>query len=192
MSSANKPLRPEWEDMQGLIASAYAHHPYADYLVLKIDDAAQTRRWLGALLADNLVTRALKHKHGHRDFQLNIAFTANALGRLASQADLTASAQFVEGMTGREHRSRMLGDTGESDPEGWRWGGPHQVDVLLMLFGRSQHSLAECHEQIQLDASGMSEVSKVSTGPFEGAKNATRYPCSTSVFASATATCMLP
>jgi Dyp-type peroxidase family len=44
--------------------------------------------------------------------------------------------EFVEGMAGTTHRSRILGDHGDSSPERWRWGGPasEPVDILLMLY----------------------------------------------------------
>ena len=44
--------------------------------------------------------------------------------------------EFREGMT-TEHRQRLLGDFDSSAPEHWRWGGPcnDEVHILLMAFG---------------------------------------------------------
>ena len=46
------------------------------------------------------------------------------------------SGEFREGMTGTEHRRRILGDLEDKAPELWAWGGPRTagVDLLLMLY----------------------------------------------------------
>ena len=69
---------------------------------------------------------------------MNVAFTHAGLEKLGVYADVLAmfAAEFREGMTGSEHRRRILGDLEDSAPERWQWGGPGTagVDVLLMLY----------------------------------------------------------
>jgi Dyp-type peroxidase family len=129
---------PEWSDTQGLVLSAYPHLDQAAYLLYRIEDADRTKLWLSQQL--EFVTRAFKkasfvsRTRGPRN--VNIAFTWSGIEKLSGRAS-QFSDPFVEGIHGREHRSRVLGDADESSPEKWRWGGPRTaVDLLLMVFVR--------------------------------------------------------
>ena len=67
---------------------------------------------------------------------LHIALTAGgmrALGVAESVID-GFSAEFIAGLAGDEGRSRRLGDVGTSAPSLWRWGGPQEPHMLLMLY----------------------------------------------------------
>ena len=48
-------------------------------------------------------------------------------------------------MAGTPHRQRILGDSDESSPDNWRWGGPGTPEphVLLMLYARDEIALSE-------------------------------------------------
>ncbi len=134
----------ETTKVQGLLASAYGHMPHSAYLLLGVGDPAGARRWLGSIVAD--VTTAA----GKQEVRpcLNVAFTwagLRALG-LGDDALRTFPRALQEGMV-TEYRSRILGDTGDSAPSQWRWGGPHtdEVHVLLMVFARTEDGLErEC------------------------------------------------
>jgi Dyp-type peroxidase family len=137
--------------MQGLVLSAYPHLDRAQYLLFTIKNPAAARQWLTGLLPH--ITNAFKDQHpdgslhdrGRRKVNVNIALTAQGLAKMvggpAPPADLTEylsafSIPFLEGIHGRDHRSRILGNTGDDAPDKWQWGGPCSpaVHVLLMVF----------------------------------------------------------
>ena len=71
-------------------------------------------------------------------------------------------------------RSKVLGDTGESAPEGWEVGGPNTPDVhvLLMLYAVSREKLEEVSKNRLADetANGLKEIFRQDSycsSPFE-------------------------
>lgn len=122
----------ETDDMQGLLARAYGHLPHARYLLCAVVDGAKARAWLGRLV-DGISTA------GKRDdgCAAQVAFTAAGLAALGVPDDALATLPrpLLEGIA-TSHRSRILGDVGASDPVMWRWGGPENpaVHVLLVLY----------------------------------------------------------
>jgi Dyp-type peroxidase family len=115
-------------DVQGFITSGYGHLPYATYLFVVFQDAGQARRWLGMVVpAITSSSRWPTLPTGEKlkpTVALNIAFTADGLAALGlpSHVRCTFPLEFQEGIA-REHRSRILGDTEESDPARWELGG---------------------------------------------------------------------
>ena len=162
--NSNGRIPPEWGDMQGLVLSSYPHLDQAAYLLFQIDNAESARLWLRGLC--QLVTPALKkasttnYRRGDpQPPNLNIAFTHWGLKKLWPDVKHFSDA-FEQGIYGYvgdptrdgakhpdTHRSRLLGDRGANDPDGWRWGGPRggekrlQVDVLLMVFADANDPL---------------------------------------------------
>jgi Dyp-type peroxidase family len=65
------------------------------------------------------------------------------------------------------HRSRILGDAGESAPERWAWGGPggDAVHVLLLLFATDEAALARLHDERvrEAEAAGLRVVAGLNT-----------------------------
>lgn len=122
----------ETPDMQGLVARAFGQLPVARYLLCAVADPAMARRWLGA--ASPGVSTAAK-----RDERcgLIVAFTYAGLTALGLQSDALATfpRPLQEGMA-TAHRSRILGDVDRNDPAGWRWGGPAnpQIHVLVVIY----------------------------------------------------------
>ena len=57
-------------------------------------------------------------------------------------------------MAGTEHRQRILGDSGESSPSEWRWGGPGNPEphVLLMLYAGDEGTLSALRERTAVSA----------------------------------------
>lgn len=131
----------DFSDIQGFILSSYANNmPCANYLLLKITDAALCRKWLSGITVN--ITNGLDRKP---DYSLNIAFTAPALKTLevTDKELLTFSAPFQEGMS-TGIRQQILGDFGSSEPQKWLWGyKQNAVDILLLLFARDEDELSK-------------------------------------------------
>jgi Dyp-type peroxidase family len=131
---------PERDDIQGLIIGGYGRKRAALYVLLHIEMPQEAKRWLGEI-ASELTTCA----HEPDEACLNIAFTFSGLAQLGlSEGTLDDfPREFVEGMA-TPHRSRLLGDVGMSDPQGWAFGGPNndEAHVLLMLFAHDEAALA--------------------------------------------------
>ena len=154
------------DDMQGLLLRGYGALPHAEYVLLRLDpdrgDAA--RRWLRELLPSITDGRELDRKDLARETEaVNIAVTYKGLQILGLPA--AALAQFpmtfregiapVDGDRSLMHRSRILGDVGDSAPDHWAWGGrrgrAHEADVLLMLYANSDDRLENLRRGV-LDA----------------------------------------
>jgi len=129
------------DEIQGLVRTGFKALTSARYLLFAVDDLQAARRWLGGLS----VTSA-----GHRPADerptraVNIAFTYAGLKKL--QLDQRAlgdlSEELREGMI-TEHRKRILGDHGASDPKSWLWGGPGMAEIhgALLLFAADADEL---------------------------------------------------
>ena len=132
-------------DVQRLVVSAFAHLPWARYLLLRFDtatDPRDARAWL-ASLAGNIPTAAVRDE----ERGVVVAFTAQGLAALGTPPGVLATfpRAFRQGMAS-EYRTRLLGDTGDSAPDGWAWGGPDQVPhVLIAHFEQTAELLvASC------------------------------------------------
>lgn len=123
----------ELKDIQGIILRGYAELNNASFLLLRIDDVGLAKQWLTTLDLRNAETRPRA-----TDSSANIAFTPSGLKKLGLADELRGmfSTEFTEGMSATAHRRRILGDHGDSDPRSWRWGGPgnETIDILLMLY----------------------------------------------------------
>jgi Dyp-type peroxidase family len=152
-------------DIQGFVLSSYAKNmPCANYVLLKITDAAQGRNWLN-LIADEITTGAQRKD----DYCLNIAFTANALRKIGFTDGelLTFPVAFQEGMT-TPTRQQILGDEGINEPANWLWGSPQNpVDVLLLVFAKDEEELKQRLLAIDVKisvAGGVAIIDKLSAG----------------------------
>jgi Dyp-type peroxidase family len=158
----------ELDDIQGLVARGYGTLRAASFVLLRIDDPAAARAWLGSMAGE--VATA---ERGDRSQAVHVALSSSGLrglglpeGSLAGFPD-----EFASGMT-TDHRRRILGDVGESAPELWRWGGPaNSVDAVLLLYAEDQaelESLADRHAGAALAAAGLVEVRRLDTSPLTG------------------------
>jgi Dyp-type peroxidase family len=158
MRSASK---PDWEDMQGLILSAYPHLDRAAYCLLTIGagNEDQAQKWLANHV--KFVTNASRNLQSDRDRNLNIAVTYSGLVKLCKVTGDTPagfSNAFIEGIDGRPYRSRILGDIGESNPVWWGWGGKRSpVDLLVMVFAPASVSWPDAIDELFKD-SGMTNI----------------------------------
>jgi Dyp-type peroxidase family len=127
------------KDIQGIVFSAFANQPVAAYLLLRVEDAARARRWLGSHLPK--ITPGFKHD---RLTSLQVAFTSEGLRTMGLHTEdlATFPREFLEGMA-TESRSRILGDSESSAPSNWLWGGnamsmPH---ILVIIFAPDLETL---------------------------------------------------
>jgi deferrochelatase/peroxidase EfeB len=102
-------------------------------------DVGAGKAWLAALLPD------VAFADGRTmDEAIILGLSASGLRRLGLPEDCIAtfSPAFVDGMT-PPWRSRVLGDSGESAPANWWWGGDPDspIDGALLLYARTASEL---------------------------------------------------
>jgi len=125
-------------DIQGFISSGYGHLSSAAYLFVQFRDALQAQRWLATLFPAITSARPWPVTPSGEKLKpavaVNIAFTAEGLAAigLPRRVLCTFSVEFQEGIA-RADRSRILGDTEESDPAGWELGGPATPSIHAMV-----------------------------------------------------------
>jgi Dyp-type peroxidase family len=156
------------DDIQGVILHGYGALDNSCFLMLAIEDGRRARNWLGRLdLRDSRVRPEVS------DTCTNVAFTASGLVKLGLPQDHLEmlAGEFREGMTGSEHRRRILGDHGESSPADWRWGGPgNGVDVLLMLYGKDEATVRALEAGHDLDGAGLRLIERLDSLTLPGRK----------------------
>ena len=147
----------EEAEIQGLVLSGYKHLEDAMYVFLRIaEDSPQAtdaaRQWLGKLLPRITDARERPTQERAADtVAVNLAVTWRGLRALGLDDSVLNRfpLAFKEGVAPGtlegilpeklEHRSRILGDTGDSAPEWWKWGGSEKrVDLLVMVFGKKE------------------------------------------------------
>lgn len=148
----------ETNEIQGIILRGYGAFPVANFVLLHVNDSAKAKLWLNELIgkiAFGINTNA--------NAVCNIAFTYEGLQALGLN-DLnlrTFSPELREGMF-TPHRQRVLGDEGESDPRTWRWGGPtnQAVHILLSLYAVDDNVLAayQADHETSISKSGLSII----------------------------------
>jgi Dyp-type peroxidase family len=134
------------KEIQGIILRGYGELNSACFLLLAIGDAKLAKNWLKTLQLRNgeVKPRATEHC-------VNIAFTPSGLTKLGLSEEVLGmfAGEFNEGMAGTGHRCRILGDHGDSSPDRWRWGGPNNdaVDIMLMLYAGDDAALGALVER---------------------------------------------
>lgn len=138
----------------------------ACFLLLKIEDPIQARRWLRETIPD-ITTAADKTSEqlSHWTTGLNLALTWSGLKALGLPAAAleTFPAEFREGMPSR---ADILGDAGESAPEAWEFGGTsgparqEELHLMLMLYGITEAEVSAllARERSRLEAGGLREL----------------------------------
>ena len=156
-------------DIQGFITSGYGHLSKAAYLFVQFQDPSRAREWLAAV-APVITTAKPWPKTASGDkvkpvAALNLAFTREGLAALGLPRDVlcTFPEEFQEGMT-EPKRSRILGDTQESDPSDWEFGGSGQaaIHALLIIHAATSETLEwACDEQRKLFARSAGAVAEL-------------------------------
>jgi Dyp-type peroxidase family len=153
-------------DIQGFITSGYGHLPAAAYLFVRLHDAARATQWI----------RTLEHRisssrpwpvaaNGEKErpaSTVNVAFTAQGLRAcgLPQRVVCTFPPEFQEGIAA-VHRSRILGDSEESDPARWDLGGPDKAFHVVVLVHAENDAVLDriCREQRALmEQAGVMEL----------------------------------
>lgn len=125
---------PDPARIQALVLSGHAHLPATIYLGIQLPpDPAAARSWLAGVIPS--VTSAADARPPEA---LHVALAASGLAALGVPDDALATfgRPFHEGMV-TDHRSRILGDLGQSDPATWAWGTAKTTvfDGLIAVFG---------------------------------------------------------
>ncbi|HKP58234.1 MAG TPA: hypothetical protein VJV78_16015 [Polyangiales bacterium] len=140
------PPRVEAGDVQGLVLRGYGALPFCRHVLLQLRDPQQGRAWLR-----QLIPRIARGAPAAEQTAVQVAFTHAGLAALGLAEDTLQafSREFIAGITG-SHRSRFLGDIGDSAPEKWRWGGPNNaaVHAVLMLYGDTPARLSALRNEL--------------------------------------------
>ena len=125
MYDKNKDQVLETEDIQGLVLLGYGHLAYGAYLFFNIKNNLGAKTWLGKLLENNTIANAGLWSNGKPEKAINIGFTYNGVRTLLGESARMSKfpQEFEEGMAFRERSKTILGDSGESSPETWEFGG---------------------------------------------------------------------
>lgn len=141
------------KEIQGIILRGYGALDSACFSLLQVTDARRAKAWLTALPLRSAETRP-----GPGDRCINVAFTPAGLKKIGLPDDRVAelASELNEGIAGTEHRRRILGDHGDSHPERWRWGGPRNdaIDILLLCYAGDEHALRTLIEREVGDYAG--------------------------------------
>ena len=126
----------ELSEIQAFLLNEYKEMGFSKYFLLQVKDAAAAKSFLAA------IAHGVTHANATiNNTCLNIGFTSNGLKQLGyHETNMHSfSREFREGMV-TEHRQRLLGDFESSDPSKWRWGGPsnERVDLILLAFGKDE------------------------------------------------------
>ncbi|MFL5345420.1 MAG: Dyp-type peroxidase [Hyalangium sp.] len=159
------PRRPQ-SDIQGLVLHGYKIMDAACFLLLRIEEPSKARRWLREILPE-VTTSSDKSSEQRSAWKtsLNLALTWSGLKALGlPQAALdTFPTEFQEGMPAR---ADILGDSDESAPDKWDFGGSSgpaqqgELHLLLMLYGttpKEVSSLVAEHRR-RLEEGGLREL----------------------------------
>lgn len=130
----------ELNDIQGLVTTGYGHLDYAAYVVIRFGtDAKRSREWLAAI-ADEVSSakpwpKDASGKTIKPDHAIAIGLTYHGLKALALPDSALESfpEDFRAGMADPQ-RSRILGDTGESAPKHWDFGGDADAFHVLLVI----------------------------------------------------------
>lgn len=153
-------------DIQGLVLHGYKAMDAACFLLLRIEDPVRARRWLRETIPE-ITTAADKTSEQLTQWttSLNLALTWSGLKALGlpDAALETFPTEFQEGMAAR---ADILGDSGESAPEAWEFGGAsgparqEELHLLLMLYGTTEAEVSALldWERSRLETGGLREL----------------------------------
>jgi len=143
-------IRP---DIQEIILSGYGHLPQATYLFLEFQDALRVRQWLRDLVPIITSVEEWPTLNGEKQKPQNavhLAFSHRGLRALGLLPDTLASfpPPFVQDVAAR---AKVLGDTGDSSPEHWDLGAPHQAPLhaALLIYGATRADADALFDQQQ-------------------------------------------
>jgi Dyp-type peroxidase family len=169
LSSYTQDMDKQINDVQGLIRRGYKSLPAAQFLLLRIEDGPEAKKYF-SFLADSFITSSNKSdtdgtpNNFDEKKAVQIAFTSTGLAQLGLANNIlsTFSREFLEGMSYSypdphnpdeeiRERSSLLGDVEANDPKNWIWGNKDKrVDAVLLLYAETIEALdklkTECFE----------------------------------------------
>ncbi len=165
----------ELDEIQGLLLRGFGDCPHARFLFLRIRDLAAARVALAALADELALTSTAARLLGPRaESRVQLAFTARGLRALGLDDDALDSfpLEFQEGIATPD-RARILGDTGDSAPEVWEFGGRGDggdggIDVWLGLYARGAEPLRVLRADWADSLAGFDVIAEQHTIPREG------------------------
>lgn len=129
-------IQTEAADIQALVRTGFGSLNAARYILLRINDAAETKAWLRELQ----ITSAAQAIDGQLDKVVQIAFTAAGLLALGINLEVAEdfAPEFLNGMACEGQHPQRLGDEGINAPENWDWGcGNKEPHILLTILADS-------------------------------------------------------
>ncbi len=145
----------ELSEIQGFLVRDYKEMPFSKYFLLQITDAQKAKSYLKEIARE---ITSVTHKN--TDYYLNIGFTSAGLAALGLHQNNIQSfiREFREGMI-TPHKQRLLGDHDSNDPKNWKWGGPNNepVHLILMVFEKTAEKLDQHTGQLmkKFDQNGL-------------------------------------
>lgn len=138
-------------DIQGFITSGYGHLPMASYIFLQIHEATRAQQYLTQLLPRVTTAAPWPEVDGRKlkpSAAVNVAFTAAGLMALGApeRVRCTFPPEFQDGIAA-SNRCVILGDTEESAPDKWEFGGPLHppIHIVVVIHGATEADLnREC------------------------------------------------
>ena len=131
-------------DIQGFVLFAYGKQRYACYLHVTFPAAGRPSAWLAEFRHDVCNSTSKVQDH---DTRVNVAFTADGLGRLGLGAEemKTFPREYTQGM-GDDLRTVVTGD----DPSTWEFGAKNQTPIhaLVLLFAKNEGELTTLRTRI--------------------------------------------
>ncbi len=135
----------DWSEVQTIVGDGYSRFPYTRYFLLKIIDGAATREWLRRELHCDALAfgESLAERCGNGDVEktavANIAFTFEGLKKIGLPCDTTDTFpwEFRDGMTS-PLRQKILRDIDYNSPDKWKWGGPGQEPIHILVIAYSK------------------------------------------------------
>lgn len=134
-------------DIQGFVTSGYGHLALARYVLLHLNEPTHAQQYLARLLPRITTSAPWPVVNGEKvkpPAAMNVAFTAaglKAIG-LPERVRCTFAPEFLDGIAA-PGRAAILGDTEESAPDRWEFGGSIQpaIHVALIIHGASTADL---------------------------------------------------
>ncbi len=163
MAIVENPRTLNLDDIQGMLTLGYSNLYQTAYVSLKVLDNSAAKTWLKQQLP--LVDSANHQVKTSRT--VHFAFAAKGLLALGMKEENLSSfpLPFREGLN-TEHRTRILGDYGENDPNNWNWGSNNAEEILMIMHAASDDDLdrfiQEQREGIELN--GGLEIVRVIRG----------------------------
>lgn len=160
----------EYEDIQGYVLSGYAHKIYSRFLFCQIAHPAQAQAWMQRLIPMLTSARKRAPSEPKPPVGVNLAFSVQGLRALGLgpeplqtfSREFTGGPSFTESANPMATRacSELLGDTDESAPNHWDFGGPRNntIHLILLLFGSTEAALESITTQAWGTSNGLTEI----------------------------------